>query len=268
MMLFDYMMTYGRIIATSLGDTAKAVLVNLTGIGYGDDPADGEGSTGEALFGQLGVVARPKSPSKDGHAEVIAARTEDGLQPLVHRDLRLNQRVNPKEGEVDIVQYGGGFLSLADNSEGNGTTAVLYTPELDAGGAIKKAHAVVLDTAPSNSSVSIIHALGMALLMTKEERVIIKNAKGDAYVELGPNGIVLNGNVTLNGGLLAGDPVGAEPLMLAPALLAWVGEVNAAFTQLNAQLVAGLPVLNNKATGPGVAPPAAVPIAATRASAK
>jgi hypothetical protein len=158
------------------------------------------------------------------------------LQPLAARDLRLNARVNPKEGEVTVVQYGGGFISLADASDGNGTQVVIYAPALKSDGTVDKAHAMVFDPEASNQSVSLVHALGMALLMTADKDVIIKNAAGDAYLQVGDDGVTLNGNVTLNGGVVCGDTVAAQPVALAPPIVTWAASVNATLTAIAALL--------------------------------
>lgn len=263
-MLFDFAFGWARIVASSLGDKARDVLIDLAGIG----DADGEPfeqSKQESLFGALGVVARPKAPDATGTAEVITARTSDGLQPLAARDLRLNAKVNPKEGEVTVVQYGGGFVSLADASDSKGTQIVIYAPSLKDDGSVDKAHAVVLDPASANQSISLVHALGMALLMTADKDVIIKNAAGDAYLQVGDGGITLNGNVTMNGGVVCGSPAGAQPFALAPPLVTWATGVNAALTAIAALLNAPGPVSG----APGAVhptPPLAPAVVATKAS--
>lgn len=256
--LFDMLFARGRVMASRVAAGARAVLVNVTGVAQGMDPTTGEGSTGEALFGQIGIVARPRAPSADGHAEVISARTGDGLQPIAGRDLRLNSRVNPADGEIDLVSYGGGFLSLADNADGKGTTAVLFAPALKTDGTVDKAHAVTLDTSAANLSLSLVHALGMALLLTKEKSVILKNAAGDAYLQIDDSGITLNGNVKLNGGIVAGSIVSAQPLLQSVDMMAWVAQANGVFAALAA--AAGSPL-------PPTTAPSAVPKAATKASA-
>src|SRR5947208_11435172 len=98
-MLFDFAFGWARVVASTLGGKARDILIDLAGVADNDaEPL--EASKQESLFGALGVVARPKAPDATGTAEVITARTSDGLQPLAARDLRLNAKVNPKEGEV------------------------------------------------------------------------------------------------------------------------------------------------------------------------
>jgi hypothetical protein len=264
-LLFDFAFCWARIVASALGDKARDVLVDLAGIGDADDEPLEE-SKQESLFGALGVVARPKAPDATGTAEVITARTADGLQPLAARDLRLNARVNPKEGEVTVVQYGGGFISLADASDGNGTQVVIYAPALKSDGTVDKAHAMVFDPEASNQSVSLVHALGMALLMTADKDVIIKNAAGDAYIQVGDDGVTLNGNVTLNGGVVCGDTVAAQPVALAPPIVAWAASVNATLTAIAALLNAPGMVMGAAGAVPPAAPLAPI-VVATKASA-
>jgi hypothetical protein len=263
-MLFDFAFSFARIVASSLGSKARDVLIDLSGISD-EDTEPLEASKQESLFGALGVVARPKAPDATGTAEVITARMADGLQPLAARDLRLNAKVNPKEGEVTVVQYGGGFISLADASDGKGTQVVIYSPALKGDGSVDKAHAVVLDPASTNQSISLVHALGMALLMTADKDVIIKNAAGDTYLQVGDGGITLNGNVTMNGGVVCGSPAGAQPFALAPPIVAWATAVNAALKAIGVLLNAPGPVSGAAGAVP-VTPPLAPTVVATKAS--
>jgi hypothetical protein len=168
-MLRDFVFAYGRIIASKVSGRLNSILLNIAGIGNGLDETSGEGSTDEPFYGQIGIVARPRPAvsstsatglNPEGYAEVICARAGDGLTPVASRDLRLNALVNPAVGEVDLVQYGGGYISLATNADGQGTTMVLYTPKLTAGGAIQKSHTLTMNTAAADLSISIVHADG------------------------------------------------------------------------------------------------------------
>ncbi len=254
-MLFDLALTHARVIASQVKGTLKAVLVNLSGIGDKLDDTSGDGSTEEPLFGQLGVVARPKAPTSAGYTEVIAAKTGDGLQPIAARDLRLNKRVNPVEGEVDVVHYNGGFLSMKDSSSGTGTTAVLYAPRLSSDAPVE-AHALILDPGTEGGSVSLVHALGMALLMTPQRAVIIKNKDGDAYIEINDGGIVINGNTQVNGSMVVGNIPNAQSVVLGDTFMLWFGQVNAAIGAIKA-------ALTTLGVGGGVVLPLATPVVST-----
>lgn len=235
-MLFDYVLAYTRVAASTVSGKAKAILVNLAGIGDGLEGTDGEASAQEPLFGQLGVVARPRASvsAKDatglepeGYTEVVSARTSDGLQPLAARDLRLNARVNLKEGEIAVAQYGGGFLSLSDASDGKGTQAVLFAPALKADGEIDKSHAIVLDPAEANRSIAIVHADGMSITMNKGGEIVLSNKDGTQWIALSDDAITISGTIKMVGGIMAGDPVTAGSVARADELQTWATAVNA-----------------------------------------
>ncbi|WP_437759479.1 hypothetical protein [Sorangium sp. So ce1389] len=206
-MLFNLVATYAKMISSELRGAAKAVLVNLSGI---SDLDGEEGSRGEVLYGALGVVARPKPAGADGFAEVVGLKTSDGIMPIAARDLRLNARVNPKEGEVLLVGYGGGFISLKDNADGDGTDIVFYATKSDG----SKASAISLNTTTSNSHIALMHDSGVSVTLTKEGKAVIASPDGGTYIEVSDAGIVLNGQVQLTGSLVVGDPATALPVGL------------------------------------------------------
>jgi hypothetical protein len=206
-MLFDFVSTYAKVVSSEVKGAAKAVLVNLAGL-LGSDGE--EGSRGEVLYGALGVVARPKPAGDDGYAEVVGLKSSDGITPIAARDLRLNQRVNPKEGEVLVVGYGGGFISLKDNADADGTDIVIYAPKSDG----SKASAISMSTTTSNSHISLMHDSGVSVTLTKDGKAVIASPDGASYIELGNAGIVLNGNVQLTGSLVVGNPATALPVGL------------------------------------------------------
>jgi hypothetical protein len=142
----------------------------------------------------LGIVSRPKRSVKPGEAtprnpagytEVVAARLGDAFTPIGMRDLRLNRRVNPKEGETCHVHYNGGFLSLAPSSSDEGTQVVLYAPKLGADGEPERAHVIVMD--PDTSSITIAQADGSALALTDTSAVL--RSPGGSFIETNDNEI-------------------------------------------------------------------------------
>lgn len=282
--LFDMVLAWGRVLATQVSATTKAVLVDVAGPGggrtdvellaLGMKPAGNtcERATGEVLYGQLGVIARPRPPNREGIAEVLTVRTSDGLTPIAARDTRTSARYPaPKDGDVAVVHDAGGFVSFTDNGDKvampppdpppdpavvkrvglpKGTTVALYAPKLTDLGAVDRAHALALDTSESNESVSLVHALGMALLMTKEKVVILKNAAGDAYIQIDDDGVTINGNTKLNGGVVFGDAPTAVPVLVASAAQAlWLTQVTTALGQIAAYVN-------------GIAPGTVTPVAA------
>lgn len=261
-MLANWTIAHARAAASRVLGTAKAVLVNLESL-------VGDSSTDEAFFGTLGVVARPKGPvaQKDatglnpkGECEVICVKNEDGLQPIAARDLRINARANPAEGEVMLVGYDGGFVSIKVASNGQGSQVVLLAPALDGSGAITTSHALVLDPGTQNA-VSLVHRSGHGLLLTSGGNAIVKNADGSVYVQASASALTLNGNTQVVGGMVVspGTPT-PQPVLLATDALTYFAQ-NTAYLAAIATAITGL--------GGTVAgtPPAAVPIASTKLSA-
>ena len=211
---FDWVLNVGRLVATSLKGTKKAVLANVEGI-------DDESANDQPMYGAIGLVCRPMSANADGSAEVISARMEDGLRPIAGRDTRLNAKVNPKDGEVCLVGYGGGFVSLKQNATNDGTDVMIYAPRPGA----SKASCISMDTTVANTHVAIMHESGVSITLTKEKKIVLSNAAGNAYIEINDDGIVLNGNVKINGAMAMGSIVSAGPVALAGPLEDWADAV-------------------------------------------
>lgn len=260
-MLANWTIAHARAAASRVLGTAKAVLVNLESL-------VGDSSTDEAFFGTLGVVARPKGPvaQKDatglnpkGECEVICVKNEDGLQPIAARDLRINARTNPVEGEVVLAGYDGGFVSIKTASNGQGSQLVMLAPALNGSGTITTSHALVMDPGTQNA-VSLVHRSGHGLILTSAGNAIVKNAAGDVYLQASSSALTLNGNTQVVGGMVVspGTPT-PQPVMLSTDLLTWIGQVNAALAVIVG--AAGSNVV------PTIVAPTAAPIASTKLSA-
>jgi hypothetical protein len=204
---FDWVMNVGRVVATTLKGTRKAVTANVEGI-------DDESATEQPLYGAIGLVCRPLAANADGAAEVLSARMEDGLRPFAGRDTRLNEMVNPKDGEVCLVGYGGGFISLKQNATNTGTDVMIYAPRPSS----NKASAISIDTTVANNHVSIVHESGVSITLTKDREIVLANVAGDASITIGDNGIVLTGKVNVNGSMIVGNPLTAGKVMVTPPL--------------------------------------------------
>lgn len=226
--ILDFVIAFVKAVSSSVSGPNSAVLVNVAGSGGYNDASDdevGEGAVEQEAFGTLGLVFRPRRPDGDLHAEAIATRNGDGLIPFAWRDLRLNKVYSaPKEGSIALVGYGGGFHSIedteADSGDRKASTHVIYAPYEYAGDAPKKAHVITLSAEPGNESIAMVHGDGPAVMLTKDGAVI-KNAAGDAFIELNAAGITLSGNVTVTGFMVVGAAVpgadlAAKPVMLSP----------------------------------------------------
>ena len=176
----DYLFAFGRIVTSFVEGPRKSVLVNV-GAGSentaGDFQGTSEGSTREPLYGQLGVVARPESPTAEGYAEALLVRFEDGLTPIAARDLRLSALVDVDVGGMAFVQYGGGFLGLSyaqTTPTKAGTKARLYAPS-----GTGQAHELVLDPAGPTPTIKLSHLGGHYVELTPTA-IVIGNASAQA----------------------------------------------------------------------------------------
>ena len=214
--MFDRAFAYVRVLASSLGEKAKGVLVNVAGLGDGDDVENAEGSTEEPLWGALGVVSRPRPPDAGGAAEAIAARAEGGLRPLAMRDLRISKaRGNVREGATGIAGYGDAFVSIDDAPAGGGSIVTIYAPYArDGDGMPAKALAVTLDTTEGGESIVVAHASGAAVVLTHTDELVLRSDTGEARIVLKGDTITLQAkSVVAQGNVVLGaNPVGAVPL--------------------------------------------------------
>ena len=262
----------GRIVASQIRGAQNAVLLSLKFLedSETDDDTTGESSTEEPYFRSLGMYGRPRpavSPddadgnNPAGAAEVIALKLDDRAYPVATRDLRISAKVNPKDGEIGLAHYLGGFVSLKINDDGDGTDIVIYAPHQDGSGVPDKSHAISLNSQTANSHISMMHSFGQSITLTKEGGIIIANKAGDAYIEVNDSGTTFNGNTSLVGGVdLGGDGVTpGEFVMLSILLLTWIGQVNANLGLITTQLV----TLGQ----PGFTPPTAVPVASSKVKA-
>lgn len=191
MSVLDAVVEFVKVVASELAGPSSAVLYNVTGSpgfrfaadgsGLGTDDTDDAGEQGisQVAYQSLGVLARPLAPSGEEHCEAAAFRTGDGLEPFAYRDLRINAAVNagggqaPQPGQTMFAGYGGGFLSHqqtdANTGSQKGTLTTLYVPaDFDADGVPQKAHAIVIDPTPGNSSIQLVHADGVFFTLTED----------------------------------------------------------------------------------------------------
>mgnify|MGYP006921335867 CR=1 FL=1 len=237
MSYFSAIFAYARVVSTTVGKS-QTVLANLLGFGADDEEgtsasatSSAERFTGEAFATCAGVVCRPRAqvPKRQatgrnpaGVCEVITARRGDGAQCLASRDLRLNARVNPEVGDVALVGYAGGQVVIRDVTDLSGSQLLMLAPRLKSDGTIDKSHAVILDPSAAGESVSIVHMNGCALLMTKAGHVILKNADGSQFIDIGPSELLVNGVLKLLAGVVAGNPETAQTVALAQPVIDFI----------------------------------------------
>jgi hypothetical protein len=262
----------GRVVTTQVKGSLNAVVANLTMLEETWDDPEAETSNNEPVYTSLGVYGRPlpgvepgtgSGNDPDGHTEFLGLRLGDRVLPFGVQDLRLSAKVNPKEGEVGLVQYRGGFVSLKDNGDGDGTSIVIYAVRNDSSGVPDKASAIQLDSTEASANISITHESGQTIGMVKTKKaIVISNAAGDAYIEVNDEGITLNGNTVISGGTGIGDSTGAagEFLVKGTLFLAWFAELTTAINIMATKFNTAGTMVGAPGT---VVPPTSVPIVTT-----
>jgi hypothetical protein len=219
-MLIDYMLA----VLSEFKDGALRIAADTLGV-------KGK-STGRTMpsVQPLGIIARPRDPDTDANgkptigAGLIVLREGGDVWCWPTTDPRAVEKVPPvKPGGFAAYSYPGGCFNF-DGDNGAFLLLVPSTHDTD-DGTDKKRMSLSFDVA--GDSIQCTHGLGMSWAMTGggKNSVAIANAKGDAYLEVNDDGIVLNGNTTFNGGMAMGDIASAEPVALAPAHLEFLQEL-------------------------------------------
>lgn len=219
--LGEMILRFGKAVSSAVKDNG-VVTISIAGIGGltdEDDDEAGEANPDADVFGGLGDIVRPLPPDKKtgDFAEKLSVKMHDDDDDTVisWRDLRLAKIFpNPKEGSIARSHYGGGFWAF-DMTEGNagdqkGSVYTLYVPYSFSGGVPAKAHAISIDAA--QKTIQIVHGSGLAILMS-DDGMLIKNAAGDAYIQLNAAGITLNGNLRVTGQILVGQGGASLPVL-------------------------------------------------------
>lgn len=224
---------------------------------YGD--GGGDGGLSHAPYGFLG---RPLDPDEEGACHALLAYEGDHLHAIPTLDLRVLKKLpEPKKG--GSMQFGsdGGFGEFNPETH----TWTLYIPtDFDGAGTATKAHLLQIGKDTNGKRcITLLHADGPAISILEggKKSIVIKNAASNAYVEVNDDGIVLNGKVTIKGGLKADEGAGVVPLARATELLTFA---TALATTVNA-LVAKVNALPPTSTIPPV-PPLSPSVASTALS--
>jgi hypothetical protein len=131
--MIDELLVRAKVIASTVGDVSKTILVNLRGIAASETDEQAEQALGVQLFGALGLVARPRDADADGAAEGIAARAGDSLWPFALIDRRLSKaRGAIAKGVISLVGYNRGHVTIEDaearGREEPGSKITIETP--------------------------------------------------------------------------------------------------------------------------------------------
>lgn len=191
-------------IATLSEYKDKALKIAARAFGDPDSPP-ATGRTGDPVQ-PLGLIARPLDPDADstgaattgaglltyeaGH-ELFTAPTTDpralaGIPPLDKGDTALYSSGKDKVAFILMRGSDGGLLILTPSNEAN------------------KSHAISID--PTGNSIQVRHKDGMGIAITGggKNSTVINNKAGDAYLEVNDDGVIVNGNTNLNGGVAMG----------------------------------------------------------------
>lgn len=81
-----------------------------------------------------------------------------------------------------------------------------------------------------NEEISIVHGEGQRFTMSAKgsRGITLSNAKGDAYAEIGDDGIVLAGESKVQGALTVGSQLGGLPVPIWPKLMDYLQTLEAA----------------------------------------
>jgi hypothetical protein len=168
-----------------------------------------------------GLLGRPLDPESTGEGcNVVFWPDGDESHCIALNDPRI-AAVAPQatKGSTGLCNARGAFQLLDYDSE----TLTIYVP-LDDG---DRAHVITIGKDDNGADyLGIVQCNGLAVSMLDDE-LVIKNRAGTAYIQVDDEGIILNGNVKLVGGLDVGGGT-ALPLVLAPAMLTWMNAVASA----------------------------------------
>jgi hypothetical protein len=242
--VLDNVIQFVKVVGSAVLGPNSAVLHNVTGIGgfrtnaagevVSDDDGDdaGEQAHEQPVYSGLGVVGRPLPPDTRGFLEAMAARVDDGLETFAYRDLRINRALNPTSagtapaaGQVGIAGYGGGFASVrqASAESGSGTPDVftIYVPyEFNGAGVPTKAHAIIVDPTPGNSSLQLVHGDGVFFTLSEDTGDgpgIVAAVGASTFLRMSAGKLTLQATeILLKGNCYLGR--GADPTAFLPLL--------------------------------------------------
>jgi len=171
-----------------------------------------------------GFYSRCHDGDDDGSCNVLFAMEGGRGHAWIQSDPRIIPLL-PPINKGGAVVYGGklkapSFFFI----DGDTNSQTFYVPyKVGEDGVAQKAMTIEVNVDnEGEESISIVHGSGAAVIIMEsggEVSTTIKNAAGDAYIEVNDKGITLNGAVTVQGGFNAGGPGGAMPVALGPPLV-------------------------------------------------
>lgn len=220
----------------------------------------GEQGSGRPLLPlqPLGLYARPLDPTMVGGRVMKGAGALYGYQGddgfvMPTTDPRLIDLI-PKIGKGGTVLYGAGPFMTMGGEDVLGSVMVLV-PYKKVNGSNTKSMVLSFDVSTDGTeNIQLTHGEGhgLKLLGDSNKSILLGSANGQATLMIDNNGINLIGKTkVVGGGLVVGNAPAAQPVMLAPDLMAWIAQVNVALAAAAAG--SGLP------TNPTIVAPVAVP---------
>ncbi len=206
--------------------------VHLQPDGWGD-------RGGEAIYSMspTGIHASPRDPDVDAEGHIVAGcnmlvSVEGGKQTgFPHTDVRAIAKL-PKLKPGGTVLFGDTGKRQLPHLSFDGTTgsAVQYVPyAFDGSGQPTKAMAISIDVdSAGQERIQIVHGGGASISLLADNSVSVVAADKGASVTVENGGkVVVNGNTTVQGAVLMGNPAAAQPLAIAPALSAYLTALEA-----------------------------------------
>lgn len=231
------MFEYGLAVLTEYKSKAFRIAADL----FGSLSEPGSGRTYQSVQ-PLGLIARPRDPDTDpttgqpskGAGVLFFRQGEEGFA-IPTTDPRILDKIpEQKKGGTCLYAAPGSIINI-DGEHGSLSILVPYA------NATKTMSINVSVNEAGEENIQIRHGDGHGIQIDGAGNVNMCNRANDASITINDDGIVLNGNVTLNGGAVLGTPTGGVPVALAP-------EVTSMLAALNAALISGLNVSGPKAT--------------------
>lgn len=207
---------------------------------YGEEEAGGHAA--EVLM-PLGLLARPLDPDvqNDGSPQVastVLSMTEgDRLHAMPLTDPRTMASMPPlkKGGFMTYCPANPKCFALFDGKDPDAVNrSGSYTLSVNYG---SKAHFFQMDVRKDGKEgVQLKHGEGMGIQMLSggKRSTVIRNAAGDAYIELNDDGNVIAGKTKIQGSLTVGQMAGADSLAKVKGLMAWAAMIEGLLSGLGA----------------------------------
>lgn len=233
------MFEYGLAVLTEYKSKAFRIAADMFSSAF--EP--GSGRTHQSVQ-PLGIIARPRDPDTDpttgqpskGAGVLFFRQGEEGFA-IPTTDPRILDKIPEQKKGGTCLHSSGSAVSIVNIDGDHGSISILVPYS----NGTKTMSINVSVNEAGQENIQIRHGDGHGLQIDAAGNVNMCNRANDASITINDGGIVLNGNVTLNGGAVLGTPTGGVPVALGP-------EVTSMLASINAALIAGLNVSGSLAT--------------------